>query len=182
VNKSTIILTILLVASVAAIPVAYTMGRESAADELRDEFETALNEVETSNDVYLQTMDDRLSSALAEWNLKHRDLESRFREAMLNTGVPLEVLDAEIVEPEVVENFIVPQDTYVAIKKGMTYDEVITLVGREGENSLNLTNADGSGLRSFSWRWVSEEGTEEQMNVTFDGNIVTDKHYTDFKL
>lgn len=181
-DKPNTILTVALVIAVAAIPMAYMQGRGSASTKLRMEFDTALNEFQMTNDVYLETMEERLTAAMATWDLKHRELESRFREAMLNTGVPLEVLDAEPVEPEVeAENVVIPQETYVAIKAGMTYDEVITLVGSEGENSFNLLNEDGTGLRTYTWRWISEEGESEQMNVTFDGNEVSDKHYSDFQ-
>lgn len=176
-----VILIALLVAAAAAIPIAYSMGRESATSELEDEFTNTINEIQATNDIYLQEMEERLQTAMAEWDLKHEQHARRLREAMLNTGVPLEVLNAEIVEPEPDPNTPIPQSTYEAIKKGMTYDEVLAMVGREGENSFNLVNEDGTGLKSYSWRWVSEDGEDEQLSVTFEGNLVADKHYTAFE-
>jgi hypothetical protein len=179
-NKSNLITLIALVIAAAGIPSAFLMGKQSAAKDLQLQFDETIDDIQTTHDVYLETMQEALTTAQAQWDLTFEQHLGKMREALLNTGVPLEVLDAEPIP--VVPNFPIAQVTYEMLKPAMTYEEVVAIIGREGENSFNLVDADGTGTRTFSWRWLNEDEEGEIMDITFENGKLSNKYFSPFKL
>lgn len=177
VNKSTLIPILI---AVAIIPIAYIVGKGSAARELQEKFDLSIEEIQTTHDVYLQTMEAELAAAKSDWDLRYEQHRNQVREALLNTGVTLEDLNA--VPPPQKPNFSISQPTYETIKNGMTYEEVFNIIGRHGENTFNMLDADGSGTQTFTWRWMNDEEENETMTATFEDGQLFSKNYSAFQL
>jgi hypothetical protein len=177
VNKQMLIPIII---AAIGIPLAFTLGRGSANQSLQDQFDQALDELQTTHDVYLETMEETLQAAKAEWNLKYEQHQRLIREALLNTGISLEDLDA--VPPPEDPNYPVTQSTYETLKNGMSYDQVLQIIGREGENTFNMLDEDGIGMQTFTWRWLSDDAENETLIVTFENGVLSSKDYSAFEL
>lgn len=176
-NKS---LVIPIVVAAICIPLAFTLGRGSAETSLQEEFDVALEELQATHDVYLETMEQTLQAARAEWELKHEQHSRMVREALLNTGISLDELNAEL--PPEIPNFPIPQSTYELLRKGMSFDQVLEIVGREGENTFNMLDENGGGMQTFTWRWINEEEESETLIVTFEDGVLSSKDYSAFEL
>lgn len=176
-NKSTLI-SILI--AVAIIPIAYIMGKGSATRELQEKFDLTIEEIQITHDIYLKTMEAELAAARSDWDLRYEQHRNQVREALLNTGVTLEDLNAE--PPPEEPNFPISQPTYETLKNGTTYDEVFRIIGRHGENTFNMLNANGSGTQTFTWRWINEDDENETMTLSFEDGELFSKNYSAFEL
>lgn len=182
-HKVSLTLAALLVVALVAVPISFQVGKDSTATDLETKYEGLMADMRLTNEQSLSAIREALSQSQLEWERKHQELQSAVRESLLNTGVPLNILDIHI-DPEsapVIVDTEITQDVYGALRVGMSYDEVLELVGREGENTLNMLEEDGSGISSYMWKWKNEEDGEERMTITFDGQKLSDKHYTAFK-
>ena len=73
-NKSMLILIII---AVVAIPIAYTMGKGSATRDLQEHFDLTIEEIQTTHDVYLETMESELAAAKSQWDLRYEQHRSQ---------------------------------------------------------------------------------------------------------
>ncbi len=177
-------LAILLCGALIALPLTYQQGKGNSATALQDEHALLVEEIRAENAQALRQFEVALTEVEMDWEVKHSALKSRVREALLNTGVPLEILNT-IQEPEPEPekiDYTISQETFMKLKDGMSYDEVVDALGREGENTLNMLEPDGSGTSAYVWKWTNNDDSQDRLNVTFVNLKLTDKHYTAFKL
>lgn len=182
-NKVSIVLALFLCGALIALPVTYQQGKGNSAMMLRDEHALLVEEIRAENAVAFRQFEVALTAVEMDWELKHTALQSRVREALLNTGVPLEVLNT-IQEPEPEPDpidYSISQDRFMKLRDGMSYDDVVGILGREGENTLNMLEPDGSGTSAYVWNWRNEDGSEDRLSVTLVNLELTDKHYTAFE-
>lgn len=183
-NKASAILAILLVIAIMGVPTAYLSGRNTSSTELETKYDSVLEEMRLEHATASAELEASLARVQMDWELKHARLQSSLREALLNTGVTLEILNTEHQPDEVVETVdtFISQETYGFLKVGMRYEDVVAILGREGENRLNMMDADGSGISSYVWHWINDEDIEVRLTVTFEDLKLSKKHYPAFKL
>ena len=71
-----------------------------------------------------------------------------------------------------------PEDTtgvnmanYSKIKTGMTYEEVVAILGKQGEE---MTSNDIAGIKNIMYKWDGDSGFGANMNAMFqDGKLVS---------
>ncbi|MFP6598222.1 MAG: hypothetical protein VCC01_12255 [Candidatus Hydrogenedentota bacterium] len=174
-NNASAILAILLVIAIMGVSTAYLSDRNTSSTELETRYDSVLEEMRLEHVTASAELEASLARVQMDWELKHARLQSSLREALLNT----EHQPDEVVET--VDTFI-SQETYGFLNVGMRYEDVVTILGREGENRLNMMDADGSGISSYVWHWINDEGIEVHLTVTFEDLKLSKNHYPAFKL
>ena len=185
-NKPNIILAVILLLALAAVPVMYTFGMQRYKADLDEQFATEMEVMRQANAELAKEYDAAMVEALhkqeLEWERNNQEFVSSVREALLNSGVTLDQLDAVPMEGEaaaVVEDLSIRQSVYSALKKGQTYEEVAEQLGRDGENILNIEDGDGL-TSSYEWRWDDVNGDPQSLGVTFVNNKLSHKTYSAF--
>ncbi len=182
-NKVSIVLALFLCGTLVALPLVYQQGKGNSETMLRAEHALLVEEIRAENAESLRQFEVALTAVQMDWELKHTALQSRVREALLNTGVSLEILNT-IQEPEPVPDpidYSISQDTFMTLRDGMSYDEVVGILGRDGENTLNMLEPDGSGTSGFVWKWRNDDDSQDSLSATFVNLKLTDKHFTAFE-
>lgn len=183
-NKASVILAILLAVALMAMPIAYQSGKKTSSTELQAKYDGVLEEIRLEHVRALAEFEISLARVQMDWELRHAALQSSVREALLNTGVTLDILNTE-QKPDAVPETVdmsVSQETYALLNVGMTYDDVVELLGREGKNTFSMMDADGIGTSSYVWSWKNDEDAEDRLTVTFVDLELSNKHYSAFKL
>ena len=184
-NKVSLILAVFLVAVLIALPLTYQSGKNAASTDLEAKYENLLTAMRQENTLALSKFEGELAQVKSDWETRNVAFKSHLRETLLNTGVTLEDLNAELeVEKAEVDlvNTHISQDTYGLLKTGMSYNDVIDILGREGENTLNMMDTDGTGTSSYVWVWENDEETIDKITATFIDQKLSNKHYSAFKL
>ncbi len=182
-NKMNLIVTAILILALATVPVMYTVGMQRYKAQLDEQLETAVAQLRADNESLTQQYNTALQEALnkqaVEWERKHTNALSKVREALLNSGVTLDQLNAESMPEAPVLDLSIPQSVYESLKKGQSYEEVAEVLGRDGDNILNIE--DTSGLTSsFEWRWDDANGEAQTLGITFINNKLNHKTYSAF--
>lgn len=182
-NKVSLVLGTLLLIVLLALPMAYLSGKQAAVMDLDTKYQNSLADIRRENTLALSQFDTALAQVSADWGVRNSAFESHLRETLLNTGVTLEILNTEPIVPDVdLVNTFISQDAYGLLKKGMSYNDVIDILGREGENTLNMMDTDGTGTSSYAWGWENDDESSDRLTVTFIDQKLSDKHYSGFKL
>lgn len=175
-------LTVILVLSLAAVPIMYMVGMQRYSDQLDDKVKANLEQMRQENEqlatIYEATLKATLAEKEGEWDRQQEELRAYVRELLLNSGVPLEQLDPPPPAPEG-PDMTISQETYESLEKGQSYTAVVELVGREGNNVLNMEGAEGK-TSVYEWDWKGEE-KPETMTVTFVNDTLDYKTYSAFK-
>lgn len=182
-NKANMILTVVLLLALATVPIMYTVGMQRYKADLDQQLDTEVAALQEKNAQlfrdYERALSDGMRKQESEWDQKHTEFKSNVREALLNSGVSLEQLDAEAMEEEPKIDLSIPQTVYESLKKGQSYEQVVEILGRDGENILNIE--DGSGLTSsYEWRWDDANGDPQTLGITFINNKINHKTYSAF--
>jgi len=120
-NKMNLIVTAILILSLATVPVMYTVGMQGYKVQLDDQLKTAVAQLRADNESLTQQYDAALQEALdkqaIEWERNHTNALSKVREALLNSGVTLGRLNAESIPEAPVWDLSIPQSVYESLKK-----------------------------------------------------------------
>ncbi len=66
-------------------------------------------------------------------------------------------------------------ESFGKIKTGMKYDEVVKILGKEGEV---LSETEMSGLRTVMYKWDGDEGWGSNMNAMFqNGKLISKSQF-----
>ena len=91
-----------------------------------------------------------------------------------NTSKEIPTIDTDDVEISDIQKNSpkISKIEFEALKAGMTYEEVVVIVGSEGE-LLSQVNITGYDTRMYTWKGEGSIGANA--NVTFQNNVLTSK-------
>jgi hypothetical protein len=180
-TKINTVLTVILLMALAAVPVMFIVGMNQFKAEQTTQLSKALEEMKAENEQlfrdYEKALQDGLSAQASEWDQQHATFRSNVREALLNSGVTLEQMDAAPVPPA--PDLTISQEVYNSLEKGQTYEEIVVALGREGENILNIEDGEGR-TSAYEWRWDDENGKAQTLSATFINGKMNHKTYSAF--
>ena len=68
------------------------------------------------------------------------------------------------------ESTIVNKDKYNQIEKGMSYGDIVNIIGSEGEL---ISGSDEGGIKHEKYRWKTEKS--QNVDISFENGVVTKK-------
>jgi hypothetical protein len=184
-NKGSLIPIVGLVCALIALPIVYQFGKRAATDELESKHENTVASIRLEHDRAMAGIDEKLAQIQIDFRDEQAGFESHVRETLLNTGVKLDVLnkEPEPIADVVIEtvNLAISQEAFLGLRIGTTYNDVVEAIGREGENTLNLSDENGGGTSAYVWKWMNDDDREDRMTLTFVDMKLTSRDFSALK-
>lgn len=161
-DSTKVSLLVALAVAVMSIPIAYMMGERSTTDQVKELIRDELPRLRASEPGLGVGEELTESEDVGEVSDSSQQGEKEVE------GETARAVDTE--GPVSVE-------TYRQLRTGMSYEEVVGVLGRPGVQMMSMVDRDGTRTVSFEWAWDDGFQTPGRVTVSFVNGKLDDRSY-----
>lgn len=153
-------LMVALAVAIMSIPIAYMVGQQSATDQVKELIRDELPGWRASAPADSAAVSNE-SEAVAQVSDSGHEAKTEVEtEPALDAEGPISV------------------DSYRQLGNGMTYEQVLGVLGRPGAQMMSMVDRDGTRTVSFEWAWDDGFQPPGRVTVSFVNGKLSDRSYS----